>query len=311
MGVNVKHSAFLCPGQASQKVGMCKNIYELNDYAKDRVDSANDILGYDIKRIMFSGPEELLRQTIHTQPAMYIVSFIIAKLLIQNGFNPSCAAGHSLGEFSAFSIAGAFSYEKGLKLVQARAEAMHEAGQNRPGTMAAVVGLEEIKIEEICSNFSNGVACIANYNSSSQVVISGDVDSIKKVSPQLLDAGAMKVIPLNVSGAFHSPLMSSAKEKLDEYLRSIEIANTDFPVYANFTSKAVQEKSEIQNVLLNQIENPVLWHRSISQMIKDGVKSCIETGPGKVLQGLSRRIDRSLIMYGAESYEDILNLTRV
>ena len=311
MGVNVRHSAFLCPGQASQKVGMCKDIYELNDYAKDRIDSANDILGYDIKTIMFSGPEELLRQTIHTQPAMYIVSFIIGKLLMKNGFNPSCGAGHSLGEFSAFSIAGAFSYKNGLKLVQARAEAMYEAGQKRPGTMAAVVGLEEIKIEEICRNFSNGVACIANYNSSSQVVISGDVDSIENVTPQLLEAGAMKVIPLNVSGAFHSPLMSSAKEKLEKYLTSMEIGNAAFPVYANFTSKAVKEKLEIQNALLNQIENPVLWHRSISQMMKDGVRSCIEIGPGKVLQGLSRRIDRSLIMYGAESYEDILNLTNV
>ena len=311
MGIKLNKSAFLCPGQASQKVGMCKDIYELNDFAKECLDSANDILGYDLKKIMFEGPEELLKQTIYTQPAMFTASFITGKLLINNGLSPSCAAGHSLGEFSAFSIADAFSFENGLGLVKIRAEAMFEAGKKQPGSMVAIIGLSESKIDEICSDYSKGIVCVANYNSASQVAVSGEINAIKDISPKFIAAGALKVIPLNVSGAFHSPLMKNAKPKLDEHLSTMNISDSAFPIYSNFTSKPVTDKLEIHHALLNQIENPVLWHRSVSRMINDGIKTAIEIGPGKVLQGLSKRIDRSLIMYGAESYEDILNLTNV
>ena len=230
---------------------------------------------------------------------------------MSNGLKPTCAAGHSLGEFSAFALAGAFNFEEGLKLVKVRSEAMHDAGLKNPGAMAAVIGLEGNKIQEICSSFSDGIVCVANFNSPSQIVISGDVKAVSSASSAIKDAGALKVVELNVSGAFHSPLMSKAKDALHEHLSNMEINDTSFPVYTNFSSKPASLKAEIQLALLNQIENPVLWHDIIKRMFEDGINTAVEIGPSKVLQGLSKRINRSLIMYGAESYEDILNLNNV
>ena len=311
MGVNFQNFAFLCPGQASQKIGMCKDLYEKDGFARSNIDKASDILDCDIKSIMFNGPDEVLKQTIYTQPAMFISSYIIGSLLMSNGLKPTCAAGHSLGEFSAFALAGAFNFEEGLKLVKVRSEAMHDAGLKNPGAMAAVIGLEGNKIQEICSSFSDGIVCVANFNSPSQIVISGDIKAVSSASSAIKDAGALKVVELNVSGAFHSPLMSKAKDALHEHLSNMEINDTSFPVYTNFSSKPVSLKAEIQLALLNQIENPVLWHDIIKRMIEDGISTAVEIGPSKVLQGLSKRINRSLIMYGAESYEDILNLNNV
>ena len=199
----------------------------------------------------------------------------------------------------------------GLKLVKPRSEAMYEVGKKNPGTMAAVIGLSDEQIQNICSNYTDGIVCVANYNSPSQVVISGETSAISNISSLLIEKGAIKVVRLNVSGAFHSPLMREAKDVLKEHLSSMNIENISFPVYTNLTSKPAYLKSDIYEALLNQIDNPVLWSKSISKIVSDGINKGVEIGPSKVLQGLTKRIDRSLIMYGAESYEDILNLTNV
>ena len=311
MVVDYQKTALLCPGQASQKVGMCYDIYNNNSFAKEHIDLANDILGYDIKNIMFSGPKELLSETIYTQPAIFITSYIIGKILIQNGLKPKCIAGHSVGEISAYAIAKSLNFEDGLKLVQYRAKVMHDAGLEKPGTMAAVIGIEEKKLEDLCSNYSKGIVCIANYNSPSQTVISGERAAIEDISPKILETGALKVIKLNVSGAFHSPLMETAKEKLGNFISNVEISNPIFPVYSNVTSKPINDKNYIPNSLVDQLRSPVLWYKSVQRMILDGITSGIEIGPGKVLQGLSKRIDSSLNMYGAETHQDILNLKHV
>jgi len=203
---------FLCPGQASQKVGMGLDLYENSTLGKQFFDTANDIMGVDIQHIIFNGPEEELKQTQFTQPAIYIVSVIIGMLMLENGIQPSCAAGHSLGEYSALTLAKSFDFETGLNLVKVRAEGMQFAGTQNPGTMAAVIGLDDETTQNICNQYSNGIVVAANFNAKGQVVISGEVDAVHAVTPLLKDAGAMKVIELNVSGAFHSPLMTPAKE---------------------------------------------------------------------------------------------------
>ncbi|MBT6782910.1 MAG: ACP S-malonyltransferase, partial [Candidatus Marinimicrobia bacterium] len=279
---------FLCPGQASQKVGMGLDLYENSTLGKQFFDTANDIMGVDIQHIIFNGPEEELKQTQFTQPAIYIVSVIIGMLMLENGIQPSCAAGHSLGEYSALTLAKSFDFETGLNLVKVRAEGMQFAGTQNPGTMAAVIGLDDETTQNICNQYSNGIVVAANFNAKGQVVISGEVDAVHAVMPLLKDAGAMKVIELNVSGAFHSPLMTPAKEMLSEMLLSIEIRDSEIPVYANVTASPVSNKDEIRQSLIDQLENPVRWHESITRMIKDGMNHGVEIGPGRVLQGLSR-----------------------
>ncbi|MDP7566657.1 MAG: ACP S-malonyltransferase [Candidatus Marinimicrobia bacterium] len=302
---------FLCPGQASQKVGMGLDLYENSTLGKQFFDTANDIMGVDIQHIIFNGPEEELKQTQFTQPAIYIVSVIIGMLMLENGIQPSCAAGHSLGEYSALTLAKSFDFETGLNLVKVRAEGMQFAGTQNPGTMAAVIGLDDETTQNICNQYSNGIVVAANFNAKGQVVISGGVDAVHAVMPLLKDAGAMKVIELNVSGAFHSPLMTPAKEMLSEMLLSIEIRDSEIPVYANVTASPVSNKDEIRQSLIDQLENPVRWHESITRMIKDGMNHGVEIGPGRVLQGLSRRIDRSFDMSGVESLEQIVNFNYV
>jgi len=302
---------FLCPGQASQKVGMGLDLYENSTLGKQFFDTANDIMGVDIQHIIFNGPEEELKQTQFTQPAIYIVSVIIGMLMLENGIQPSCAAGHSLGEYSALTLAKSFDFETGLNLVKVRAEGMQFAGTQNPGTMAAVIGLDDETTQNICNQYSNGIVVAANFNAKGQVVISGGVDAVHAVMPLLKDAGAMKVIELNVSGAFHSPLMTPAKEMLSEMLLSIEIRDSEIPVYANVTASPVSNKDEIRQSLIDQLENPVRWHESITRMIKDGMNHGVEIGPGRVLQGLSRRIDRSFDMSGVESLEQIVNFDYV
>jgi len=311
MVLSSQNIALMCPGQASQKVGMCEDIYINSDFGKKHIDLANDILGYDIKNIMFSGPIDLLTKTIHTQPAIFIASYVIGSILIQNGLIPKSIAGHSVGEVSAYTLAKSLSFEDGLKLVQFRATAMHEAGLANPGSMAAVIGMDEKILEEICVNYSKGVVCVANYNSRNQAVISGDSAAIEDISSKLLEAGAIKVIKLNVSGAFHSPLMETAKDKLGEFILNISISDAIFPVYSNTSASPVSEKNKIANLLIEQLVSPVLWYKSVEKMIQDGIKTGIEIGPGKVLQGLSKRIDSALNMYGAETHQDILNLGHV
>ena len=304
--------AFLCPGQASQKVGMGYDLYNNTELGKKYFDIANDVLNVDIKNIIFNGPEEKLKQTNYTQPAIYIVSVIIGELLINKGINPVCAAGHSLGEYSALTLAKSFDFVTGLELVKIRSEAMQNACKLNKGTMAAVIGLEDDKIIEICQSHENiGIVVAANFNAKAQVVISGELKAIKSIIPLMKEAGALKVLELNVSGAFHSPLMSSAKKILSDKLSSININNSSFPIYSNTTALPISNSNEIKNALIEQLDSPVLWHQSITKMIKDGVKNAIEVGPGRVLQGLTKRIDRSLNMNGVESLEKIVNFKYV
>jgi [acyl-carrier-protein] S-malonyltransferase len=304
--------AFLCPGQSSQKVGMGYDLYNNTELGKKYFDIANDVMNVDIKNIIFNGPEEKLKQTNYTQPAIYIVSVIIGELLINKGINPVCAAGHSLGEYSALTLAKSFDFVTGLELVKIRSEAMQNACKLNKGTMAAVIGLEDDKIIEICQSHENiGIVVAANFNAKAQVVISGELKAIKSIIPLMKEAGALKVLELNVGGAFHSPLMSSAKKILSDKLSSININNSSFPIYSNTTALPISNSNEIKNALIEQLDSPVLWHQSITKMIKDGVKNAIEVGPGRVLQGLTKRIDRSLNMDGVDSLEKIINFKYV
>ena len=304
--------AFLCPGQASQKVGMGFDFYNDTELGKKYFNIANDIMNIDIKNIIFNGPEEKLKQTQHTQPAIYIVSVIIGELLINKGIEPMCAAGHSLGEYSALTLAKSFDFATGLELVKIRSEAMQNACELNKGTMAAVIGLEDDKIIKICESYnSKGIVVAANFNAKAQVVISGELKAIKSIIPLIKEAGALKVIELNVSGAFHSPLMSSAKTILSDKLSSININDSSFPIYNNVSALPISSSNEIKNSLINQLDSPVLWHQSITQMINDGINNAIEVGPGRVLQGLTKRIDRSLNMNGVESLEQVVNFEYV
>ena len=299
-------TAFLFPGQASQKIGMGFDLYHNTDLGKKYFDLANDIMGLDLRDIIFNGPDEVLRQTKFTQPAIYLVSVTLGKLLLQKNIVPFAAAGHSLGEYSALTISGAFSFETGLRLVKLRAESMQKAGEIINGTMAAIIGLDKDKIEEICRQSNKkGIVVPANFNAPGQIVISGEVEAVNYAMNLAKEGGARKVIELNVSGAFHSPLMSNAKEALTDKLNSIEISDTNFPIYSNVTAKPVTKSENIRESLIQQLDNTVLWQDTILNMIQDGVTNFLEVGPGRVLQGLTKRIDRNVISSGIETNNDV------
>ncbi|MEE8341821.1 MAG: ACP S-malonyltransferase, partial [Candidatus Neomarinimicrobiota bacterium] len=299
-------SVFLFPGQASQKIGMGLDLYHDTELGKKYFDIANEIMEFDLQDIIFNGPDETLKQTQFTQPAIYLVSTILGKLLIQNDVIPAATAGHSLGEYSALAISGAFSFETGLRLVKLRAESMQKAGKITNGKMAAVIGLDKDKINEICKlGNEQGIVVPANFNAPGQIVISGEVVAVNYVMDLAKNAGARKVIELNVSGAFHSPLMSEAKTALTNMLNSIEISDVEFPVYSNVTAKPVFESDEIRNGLIQQVDNAVLWQDIIQNMINDGVTNFVEVGPGRILQGLTKRIDRNVKSSGIETNIDV------
>ncbi len=302
------NTAFLFPGQASQKIGMGLDLFQRSELGKKYYDLANDILDCDIQDISFNGPEEILKQTKYTQPAIYVVSVILGKLLLDKGFTPTVAAGHSLGEYSALTIGGAFNFRTGLKLVKCRAESMQTAGEIQNGTMAAIIGLSDDEIKSICGSCSNGnVVVPANYNSPGQVVISGEVSAVHLAMNKATEAGARNVIRLNVSGAFHSPLMTPAREALAEILNSIEIRDTIIPVYLNVSAKPVTKRSDIRNGLISQLEKSVLWHKTITTMNKNKINKYFEIGPGRVLQGLNRRINRTFQTTGIETLDDVIH----
>ena len=302
------NTAFLFPGQASQKIGMGLDLFQRSELGKKYYDLANDILDCDIQDISFNGPEEILKQTKYTQPAIYVVSVILGKLLLDKGFTPTVAAGHSLGEYSALTIGGAFNFRTGLKLVKCRAESMQTAGEIQNGTMAAIIGLSDDEIKSICGSCSNGnVVVPANYNSPGQVVISGEVSAVHLAMNKATEAGARNVIRLNVSGAFHSPLMTPAREALAEILNSIEIRDTIIPVYLNVSAKPVTKRSDIRNGLISQLEKPVLWNKTITTMNKNKINKYVEIGPGRVLQGLNRRINRTFQTTGIETLDDVIH----
>ena len=295
-------TGWLFPGQGSQNVGMGLDLKENSEKAKEYFDISNEIMNYDIQSIIFNGPEELLKKTEHTQPAIYIVSVITGYLLIDMGLKPSALAGHSLGEYSALAIGGAFDFNAGLKLVKSRSENMANAGMEKNGTMAALVGLDDETVINLCKSYEgNGIVVPANFNSPGQVVISGNINAVEWVIKSSKDAGARMAVELNVSGAFHSPLMSPARENLAEMINSLEISDTVYPVFTNVDAKPVTKDIDIKSSLIRQLENPVLWAKSILEMKSKGINHFIEVGPGKVLQGLNKRIDRSIISQGVDS----------
>ncbi|MDC1285076.1 MAG: [acyl-carrier-protein] S-malonyltransferase [Candidatus Arcticimaribacter sp.] len=283
--------AFLFPGQGAQFPGMGKDIYEASQEAKTLFHQANEILGFNITDIMFGEDAEALKQTQVTQPAIFLHSVILSSVMGKL-FNPDCVAGHSLGEFSALVAAKALSFENGLKLVHQRALAMQDACDEVPGTMAAVLGLEDHIIEEVCASIS-GIVVAANYNCPGQLVISGEKEAIALACEAMKEAGAKRALPLPVGGAFHSPLMEPAKTKLAAAIENTSIQNPICPVYQNVVAIGITDAATIKTNLIAQLTAPVRWTQSVQQMLSDGASSFVEVGPGKVLQGLVKKIDRS------------------
>ena len=291
--------AFVFPGQGAQFVGMGKDLYENNPVAKEMFDKANEILGFNITDLMFNGTDEDLRQTKVTQPAIFLHSVILAKTM-GDDFNPDMVAGHSLGEFSALVAAGALSFEDGLRLVSARAQAMQKACEKTPSTMAAVLALPDAKVEELCASVTEGVVVPANYNCPGQIVISGSIEGVDAACAKMLEAGAKRALKLKVGGAFHSPLMEPARAEL-----AAAIAHTDFhaprcPVYQNVNAEPQTDPETIKKNLIAQLTAPVRWTQTIQNMIAAGADTFVEVGPGAVLQGLVKKISSEVATSGIQ-----------
>lgn len=291
--------AFVFPGQGSQFVGMAKDLYETSPLAKELFDKADEILGFKITDIMFAGTDEQLKETKVTQPAVFLHS-VISALCLGDDFAPAMVAGHSLGEFSALVASGALGFEDGLRLVAARANAMQKACEANPGTMAAIIGLSDEKVEEICAEVSkNGKLVIpANYNCPGQLVISGDVEAVNEACEKLKEAGAKRALPLKVGGAFHSPLMQPAKDELQKAIENTTISAPKCPVYQNVDAKPHTDAADIKANLIAQLTSPVRWTKSVQNMIADGADDFTECGPGKALQGMIGRIDKTVNAHG-------------
>ena len=291
--------AFVFPGQGAQFVGMGKELYENSALAKELFEKANDILGYRITDIMFNGTDEDLRQTKVTQPAVFLHS-VISALCMGDDFKPEMTAGHSLGEFSALVAAGALSFEDGLKLVYARAMAMQKACEATPSTMAAVLALPDATVEEICASIKDEVVVCANYNCPGQLVISGSIPGIDQACEKLLAAGAKRALKLKVGGAFHSPLMEPARTELAAAIEATTINKPSCPVYQNVSTKAETCPETIKTNLIAQLTAPVRWTQSVQNMITDGATHFIELGPGAVLQGLVKKINKEMTTEGMQ-----------
>lgn len=290
--------AYVFPGQGAQFSGMGKDLYDNSDLAKSMFQKANEILGFDIQKIMFEGSDDELKQTKVTQPAIFIHSTILAACL-GDSFKPDMVAGHSLGEFSALVANKCLKFEDGLKLVSKRALAMQAACEAVPSTMAAILGLEDEVVEKICAEI-DGVVVAANYNCPGQLVISGAIPAVEAACAKLTEAGAKRAMLLQVGGAFHSPLMEPAREELAAAIEATEFATPICPVYQNVTAKAETNPDDIKKNLIVQLTAPVKWTQIMNQMIADGASEVIEVGPGKVLQGLFKKVDRAFPCSSAE-----------
>ena len=291
--------AFVFPGQGAQFVGMGKDLYETNALAKKYFDRADEILGFKITEIMFNGTDEQLKETKVTQPAVFLHS-VIQALCLGDSFNPAMVAGHSLGEFSALVASGALDFEDGLRLVASRANAMQKACEINSGTMAAIIGLPDGKVEEICASASSegDIVVAANYNCPGQLVISGNVNAVNVACEKLKEAGAKRALPLKVSGAFHSPLMQPAKDELQAAIEKTTFKTPKCPVYQNVDAKSHTDTEEIKLNLIAQLTSPVRWTASVQTMISDGADDFTECGPGKALQGMIGRIDKNVNAHG-------------
>lgn len=284
--------AYIFPGQGAQFIGMGKDLYDQSEQARSLFEQANEILGFRITDIMFSGTDEELKQTNVTQPAIFLHSVILATVL-GDDFKPEMVAGHSLGEFSALVSAGALSFEDGLRLVAARANAMQKACEIQPSTMAAVLGLDDFTVEDICHRISD-VVVPANYNCPGQLVISGTIAGVDKACELLLEAGAKRALKLNVGGAFHSPLMESARVELEAAIVATEIKAPICPIYQNIDAKPYTDPEHIKRNLILQLTGAVRWTQIVKHMLEDGATSFTEVGPGNVLQGLVKKVDRTI-----------------
>ncbi|MFD1771731.1 ACP S-malonyltransferase [Sphingobacterium suaedae] len=284
-------TAYIFPGQGAQFVGMGQDLYNLNEETKSLFEQANDILGFRITDIMFAGTDEDLKQTKVTQPAIFLHSVILAKAL-GDQFQPTMVAGHSLGEFSALVAAGALSFEDGLKLVIQRANAMQKACEAQPSTMAAILGLDDETVEKICAQVED-VVVPANYNCPGQLVISGSLEGVDKACALLTEAGAKRALKLNVGGAFHSPLMEPAKVELQAAIEATEIKAPLCPIYQNVDAKPYTDPTQIKTNLIAQLTGAVRWTQTVQHMLADGAEAFVEVGPGNVLQGLVKKVDRT------------------
>ena len=284
--------AYIFPGQGAQFVGMGKDLYERSEEARQLFEKANEILGFRITDIMFSGTDEDLKQTKVTQPAIFLHSVILAKVL-GDDFKPEMTAGHSLGEFSALVSAGALSFEDGLRLVAARANAMQKACEIQPSTMAAILGLDDFTVEDVCHQLTD-IVVPANYNCPGQLVISGTIAGVDAACEKLTAAGAKRALKLNVGGAFHSPLMEAARVELEHAIVHTEIKEPVCPIYQNIDAKPYTDPAKIKHNLIAQLTGPVRWTQTVQHMIEDGATSFTEVGPGNVLQGLVKKVDRAM-----------------
>ncbi|NKB68068.1 MAG: ACP S-malonyltransferase [Candidatus Latescibacteria bacterium] len=297
--------AFLFPGQASQYVGMARDLYEAHSLVRDIFAQADQVLGFSLSQICFSGPEEELRQTAVTQPAVFVHSVAAWRLLVEAGVEAQCAAGHSLGEYSALVAAGALDWEEGLALVKQRSLLMQRAGERQPGSMMAVLGLTDEAIEAICAANGAGIVVPANYNAPGQVVVSGQSAALEALAEEARQAGAKRVIKLEVSGAFHSPLMQEAAQAMGAELAGAKLRRPRIPIITNVSAAPVVDPEELRRQLVEQITSPVRWTESVRSARQVGAVRALEVGPGSVLKGLVRRIERDWDVIPAGTAADI------
>lgn len=304
--------AYLFPGQGSQYVGMAKDLYDASSAVKELYSSAEKILGFDLAKICFEGPADVLVQTRYTQPAIFTQSVALWMLVKDQDIKPAYTAGHSLGEYSALVAAGALFFEDGLWAVKNRSQLMQEACDQNRGTMAAIIGLSKEQVWSICQEASNyGIIQPANFNSTDQIAISGEVKAVERGIKLALEMGAKRAIPLDVAGAYHSELMRPAQEKFKSIIEEIEVKRPSVPVVANVNAEPVSDPSQIKKLLADQITMPVLWHQSSERMYREEVRSFVEIGPGKVLQGLLKRSFKDVRGLGIDKFADIDKFTEM